>query len=100
MPSFTELQSVIHDDCGFWFFSPLSNGYPGCEGLFMRGFRFQLMTKFMDREKWFITHVIREICQNLHVKRDRDTSPPLVPSYECCNDDQVIKLPKKVPQVI
>ena len=42
--------------------TPLSNGYPGCEGLFMRSFRFRVMTKFVDREKWFITHVIREIC--------------------------------------
>ena len=41
----------------------------------MRGFRFRLMTKFVDREKWCITHVMREICQNLHVKRDRDTPP-------------------------
>ena len=47
-----------------------------CEGLFMRGFRFRLMTKFVDREKWVRTHVIREICQNLQVKRDRDTPPP------------------------
>ena len=30
------------------------------------------MTKFMNRENWFITHVIREICQNLHVKQDHD----------------------------
>ena len=28
----------------------------------------------MTRENRFITHVIREICQNLYVKRDQDPS--------------------------
>ena len=35
----------------------------------------------MTRENWFITHVIREICQNLYVKRDHEF--PLLPSKSC-----------------
>ena len=35
----------------------------------------------MTRENWFITHVIREICQNLYVKRDHES--PLLPSKSC-----------------
>ena len=38
--------------------------------------RVNLMTKFVNRENWFITHVIREICKNLNVKRDQDSPPP------------------------
>ena len=37
------------------------------------------MAKYVNRENWFITHVIHEICQNLHVKRDQDTNPPPPP---------------------
>ena len=32
----------------------------------------------MSRENWFIAHVMREICQNLYVKRDYES--PLLPS--------------------
>ena len=55
----------------------------------MRGFRFWLMTKFVDCEKWFKTHVIREMCQKLHAKLDRDTPPP---GYPLMNDVTMIKI--------
>ena len=37
----------------------------------------------MTRENWFITNVIREICQNSYVKRDDDPTSPLLP---CTNE--------------
>ena len=53
---------VIHDDC-------ISVPSP-----------FNKQVRFVTRENWFITNVIREICQNSYVKRVDDPTSPLLPS--------------------
>ena len=54
-------RTVIHDDC----ISVLSP--------------FNLQVRFVTRENWFITNVIREICQNSYVKGTMTPPPPYYP---------------------